>query len=157
MVASCYRRMGAYPAALKLYEDIHKSHPNDIECVRYLITICKEMKQKYDHYAAHLRKLERLQEAQNGQGGRPMGTVSAIDDSPHDDGGRMGFGGSRGHFDEDDPPPAPADPPRPPMAAWYSLVQSRSFRMHLPAVTKPKDSFPKILPCYFPILSHKMS
>eukprot|EP00438_Fugacium_kawagutii_P002816 Skav214102 [mRNA] locus=scaffold1185:208172:218049:- [translate_table: standard] len=118
MVASCYRRMGAYPAALKLYEDIHKSHPNDIECVRYLITICKEMKQKYDHYAAHLRKLERLQEAQNGQGGRPMGTVSAIDDSPHDDGGRMGFGGSRGHFDEDDPPPAPADPPRPPMAAW---------------------------------------
>lgn len=70
MVASCYRRhpehlshidlkpgMGAYPAALKLYEDIHRSHPNDIECVRYLITICKEMKQKYDHYAAHLRKL----------------------------------------------------------------------------------------------------
>ena len=42
MVASCYRRMGAYPAALKLYEDIHKSHPNDIECVRYLITICKD-------------------------------------------------------------------------------------------------------------------
>ena len=47
MVASCYRRhsehlshidlkpgMGAYPAALKLYEDIHRSHPNDIECVR---------------------------------------------------------------------------------------------------------------------------
>ena len=22
-------------------QDIHKSHPNDIECVRYLITICK--------------------------------------------------------------------------------------------------------------------
>ena len=40
--------MGAYPAALKLYEDIHRSHPNDIECVRYLITICKEMKLKYD-------------------------------------------------------------------------------------------------------------
>merc|ERR1711953_1185162 len=54
MVASCYRRMGAYPAALKLYEEIHKSHPNDIECVRYLITICKEMKQKYDQHVFSL-------------------------------------------------------------------------------------------------------
>jgi len=79
MVASCYRRLGAYPQALKLYEDIHKSHPNDIECVRYLITICKEMKQKYDHYAAHLRKLERLQEAQEGAiHANRVGTVSDI-------------------------------------------------------------------------------
>merc|ERR1712187_882172 len=82
MVASCYRRMGAYPAALKLYEDIHRSHPNDIECVRYLITICKEMKQKYDHYALHLRKLERMQEAANSNMPRPVGTVSAIAGGP---------------------------------------------------------------------------
>mmetsp|Transcript_22507 Transcript_22507/g.49711 ORF Transcript_22507/g.49711 Transcript_22507/m.49711 type:complete len:830 (-) Transcript_22507:36-2525(-) len=79
MVASCYRRMGAYPQALKLYEEIHTSHPNDIECVRYLITICKEMKLKYDHYAAHLRKLERIQESgPGGPGGQGMGTVSAL-------------------------------------------------------------------------------
>ncbi|CAE7482309.1 CSN5, partial [Symbiodinium necroappetens] len=124
MVASCYRRMGAYPAALKLYEDIHRSHPNDIECVRYLITICKEMKQKYDHYAAHLRKLERLQAA-NEQPGRNMGTVSAIgqgglEDSPRGDSGDMGgFGGSRGRFDhdEDDPPPPP-EAPRPPVELY---------------------------------------
>merc|ERR1712118_631764 len=78
MVASCYRRMGAYPAALKLYEEIHHSHPNDIECVRYLITICKEMKQKYDHYAVHLRKLERAQEAAAGNQPRPQGTFAAL-------------------------------------------------------------------------------
>ena len=47
-------------ATQKIYEDIHKSHPNDVECVRYLITICKEMKLKYDHYAVHLRKLEHI-------------------------------------------------------------------------------------------------
>lgn len=89
----------------------------------------QEMKQKYDHYAAHLRKLERLQEAQNGQGGRPMGTVSAIDDSPHDEGtGRMGFGGSRGHFEEDEVPPAPADPPRPPMVPWPCLLHPKNFK-----------------------------
>lgn len=79
MVASCYRRMGAYPAALQLYEDIHQKHPNDIECVRYLITICKEMNKKYDHYAMHLRKLERMQEATGeGGGGGGVGTVSAV-------------------------------------------------------------------------------
>lgn len=85
MVASCYRRMGAYPAALKLYEDVHRTHPNDIECVRYLITICKEMKQPYEHYATHLRKLERMQEATSAQGPRPLGTVSAIGGGPGGD------------------------------------------------------------------------
>jgi intraflagellar transport protein 88 len=80
MVASCYRRMGAYPAALKLYEEVHRTHPNDIECVRYLITICKEMKQPYEHYATHLRKLERMQEATAANAAPPRGphTVSNI-------------------------------------------------------------------------------
>merc|ERR1719324_1832891 len=90
MVASCYRRMGASAMALKLYEEIHHAHPNDIECVRYLITICKEMKQKYEHYAVHLRKLERMQEQQQQQGGggdgggipRPPATVSAVNGGP---------------------------------------------------------------------------
>jgi len=119
MVASCYRRMGAYPAALKLYEDIHHSHPNDIECVRYLITICKEMKQKYDHYAVHLRKLERMQEAAAAGGApRHMGTVSAIagGGAPEPEqlgvapGGSMATGGiggigAPGRFNEDDDMP----------------------------------------------------
>jgi len=112
MVASCYRRMGAYPAALKLYEEIHRSHPNDIECVRYLITICKEMKQNYDHYAVHLRKLERMQEAVAGQAPQPLGTVSAINGTrgeapepqqlgvkPSSAGMGAGFGGGVGAFD----------------------------------------------------------
>jgi len=114
MVASCYRRMGAYPAALKLYEEIHHSHPNDIECVRYLITICKEMKQKYDHYAIHLRKLERMQEAAASNAPRPMGTVSAIAGGPGGpepeqlgvgpSGGMGGMGGvgMPGRFDRDE-------------------------------------------------------
>jgi len=118
MVASCYRRMGAYPAALKLYEEIHHSHPNDIECVRYLITICKEMKQKYDHYANHLRKLERMQEAAASNAPRPMGTVAAIEGGPGrietdqlgvgpSGGGLGGISGigAPGRFDRDDDEP----------------------------------------------------
>ena len=38
----------------------------------------KEMKQKYDHYAVHLSKLERMQEAASGEAPKPLGTVSAI-------------------------------------------------------------------------------
>jgi len=122
MVASCYRRMGAYPQALKLYEDIHHSHPNDIECVRYLITICKEMKQKYDHYAAHLRKLERAQEQQANQGpARGMGTVSAIEGGPESSpGGGMGgmrmsngMRSSSNKFRDDDDDPQDDGPSRP--------------------------------------------
>merc|ERR1719253_2508649 len=82
MVASCFRRMGALPAALKLYEDIHRSNPNDIECVRYLLTLCKEMKQPYDQYATHLRKLERMQEALGVDNPRPVGTVAAVAGGP---------------------------------------------------------------------------
>jgi intraflagellar transport protein 88 len=93
MVASCYRRMGAYPAALKLYEEIHRSHPNDIECVRYLITICKEMKLPYDNYAANLRKLEKQNEAATMNAPRPLGTVSALVDSQPEATPEPAFGG----------------------------------------------------------------
>merc|ERR1719336_3746271 len=41
------------------------------------------MKQKYDHYAVHLRKLERAQEAAGGPGAqRPAGTVSEVGAAP---------------------------------------------------------------------------
>jgi len=108
MVASCYRRMGAYPQALHLYEEIHHSHPNDIECVRYLITICKEMKQKYDHYALHLRKLERMQEAAAAATAtsqpRPMNSSAmreGMDGPPTSSAGM----GNAGMDDEDQEPP----------------------------------------------------
>eukprot|EP00742_Colponemidia_sp_Colp-10_P004661 GILJ01004972.1.p1 GENE.GILJ01004972.1~~GILJ01004972.1.p1 ORF type:complete len:820 (-),score=178.34 GILJ01004972.1:195-2654(-) len=63
MVASCYRRMGSYQQAFKLYQDINKNHPDNIECLRYMVTICKELGLKYEAYATQLKKLERQQEA----------------------------------------------------------------------------------------------
>lgn len=32
MVASCYRRMGSYQKARKIYEDIYQEDPDNIEC-----------------------------------------------------------------------------------------------------------------------------
>eukprot|EP00391_Amoebophrya_sp_Ameob2_P001291 CAMPEP_0179008480 /NCGR_PEP_ID=MMETSP0795-20121207/15737_1 /TAXON_ID=88552 /ORGANISM="Amoebophrya sp., Strain Ameob2" /LENGTH=778 /DNA_ID=CAMNT_0020703565 /DNA_START=412 /DNA_END=2749 /DNA_ORIENTATION=+ len=82
MVASCYRRMGSYHPALKLYEEIHRTHPNDKECLRYLITICKEMKQPYEKYQNHLRKLEKFEMEQS----------SFADNSPTDTRSVIGAG-----------------------------------------------------------------
>jgi len=59
MVASCYRRMGILQKALKLYEDINNEHPDNIECLRFLVQLCKDMSLPYDNYAGRLRELER--------------------------------------------------------------------------------------------------
>ena len=47
MVTSCYRRLGSYQKALELYESIHKEYPQNLECLRYLVAICKELGKKF--------------------------------------------------------------------------------------------------------------
>lgn len=60
MVTSCYRRMGNFPKALELYEAIHKQYPDNLECLRYLVAICKDLNRKFDHYEAKMVQLERV-------------------------------------------------------------------------------------------------
>jgi len=63
MVASCYRRMNLFQQALELYEDINEKNPDNIECLRYLVTICKDLgKKEYYEYSKQLAKLERTQD-----------------------------------------------------------------------------------------------
>lgn len=80
MVASCYRRMGSYHPALKLYEEIHRTYPNDKECLRYLITICKEMKQPHDKYQTHLKKLEKMEKFEQDQNKERPGSAFSYRD-----------------------------------------------------------------------------
>jgi tetratricopeptide (TPR) repeat protein len=67
MVASCHRRLGSFQTALTLYENIHKAHPMDQECLRYLVQICEDLNLPMEKYKTALRKLERLAEAQQEQ------------------------------------------------------------------------------------------
>lgn len=60
MVASCLRRMGSYQRALKVYEEVNNEDPTNIECLRFLVQICKEMQLPYETYASTLNKLLRL-------------------------------------------------------------------------------------------------
>ncbi|KAJ1448492.1 hypothetical protein M885DRAFT_450175 [Pelagophyceae sp. CCMP2097] len=61
MVTSCFRRMGSYQRALELYEEIHALHPDNAECLRYLVAICKDLGQPHDAYQATLARLDRAQ------------------------------------------------------------------------------------------------
>ena len=59
MVASCHRRMLAYTRALELYEEIHTLHPDNMECLRYLVVLCKDLGRRFDGYESKLLRLER--------------------------------------------------------------------------------------------------
>lgn len=59
MVTSCYRRMGDYEKALSLYQDIHRKHPDNMECLRYLVAICNDLGRDCDEYEGKLVQLER--------------------------------------------------------------------------------------------------
>ena len=57
MVTSCYRRMGNYTEALRLYQELHHEVPNNLECLRYIVTILKDLGRPYQEYQVKLNKL----------------------------------------------------------------------------------------------------
>mmetsp|Transcript_16116 Transcript_16116/g.49261 ORF Transcript_16116/g.49261 Transcript_16116/m.49261 type:complete len:546 (+) Transcript_16116:426-2063(+) len=59
MVTSCYRRMGNYPRALQLYEALHDEYPDNLECLRYIVAILKDMGRPYNEYQEKLNRLDR--------------------------------------------------------------------------------------------------
>ncbi|MCO5554700.1 hypothetical protein L7F22_008233 [Adiantum nelumboides] len=61
MIASCYRRTGSYSAAIAKHKEILIQHPNNIECLRYLVNVCTSLGQKEEvhDYEVRLHKLER--------------------------------------------------------------------------------------------------
>ena len=78
MIASCYRRMSLFNEALKVYEDIHNENPENIDCLKGLVQIRKELNMPYSQYGEKLVMLDREAEAQRmmnpqyqAQGGYP--------------------------------------------------------------------------------------
>jgi intraflagellar transport protein 88 len=61
LVASCYRRSGSNQNALAVYEQVAERYPDDVECLRYLVTLAREMSSpKLELYAGRLARAERL-------------------------------------------------------------------------------------------------
>ena len=63
MIASCYRRMNLFNEALKVYEDVHSEYPDNLDCLRGLVQIRKELGMKYQHFSEKLMILDREEEA----------------------------------------------------------------------------------------------
>jgi intraflagellar transport protein 88 len=64
MVASCQRRIGNFQKALKIYQAIYQEYPDNIECLRFLVLLCKDMGLDFEEYARELRRVELENEAQ---------------------------------------------------------------------------------------------
>lgn len=58
MVASCQRRIGNFQKALKIYQAIYQDYPDNIECLRFLVLLCKDMGLDYEEYAKELHRAE---------------------------------------------------------------------------------------------------
>ena len=63
MVASCQRRIGNFQKALKIYQAIYQEYPDNIECLRFLVLLCKDMGLDFEEYARELRRVELENEA----------------------------------------------------------------------------------------------
>lgn len=57
MVASAHRRTGANNSALHVYEKLHDNFPENIECLKCLIAMCKAVEKPYYHYQEKLAKV----------------------------------------------------------------------------------------------------
>ena len=63
MIASCYRRMNLFNEALKVYEEIYDQNQDNIDCLRGLVQIRKELGMKYAQFSEKLMVLDREEEA----------------------------------------------------------------------------------------------
>jgi len=63
MIASCYRRMNLFNEALKVYEEIYEENPDNIDCLRGLVQIRKDLGMKYQQFSEKLMQLDREAEA----------------------------------------------------------------------------------------------
>ena len=76
MVASCYRRRGEYPQAKRIYEDVNRRHPENMECLRYLVHLCKDSGQIEDanEWFKKVKRLEAKLESEKQETSASAGT-----------------------------------------------------------------------------------
>lgn len=63
MIASCYRRMNLFNEALKVYEEIYEDNQDNIDCLKGLVQIRKDLGMKYQQFSEKLMVLDREEEA----------------------------------------------------------------------------------------------
>ncbi|KAG2490865.1 hypothetical protein HYH03_010783 [Edaphochlamys debaryana] len=89
MVASCHRRTSNLPAALGKYKQIHNMHPDNVECLRYLVHLCSELGRRAEaaEYTTKLKKAEKAAVPEATTAAAPAAAAAAASG-----GGGMGMG-----------------------------------------------------------------
>ena len=68
MIASCYKRMNLFNDALQVYEEIYAENSDNIDCLRGLVSIRKELGMPYQQFSERLMILDREEEAKRMMG-----------------------------------------------------------------------------------------
>jgi intraflagellar transport protein 88 len=86
MVASCHRRRGDYVLAKRLYEQVHRKYPSNVECLKYLVQICKDanLTDEANEWFKAMKKVERQQIHSSSSS---LAGESGDDDNDSSDGG----------------------------------------------------------------------
>ena len=83
LMASCQRRSGNFQKALELYKQIHRKFPTNVECLKFLVQLCRDLRMPEEKdYARKLKKLEethrlRIQRESDSSQGKRRSTNSA--------------------------------------------------------------------------------
>uniref|UniRef100_A0A7E4VAE4 TPR_REGION domain-containing protein n=1 Tax=Panagrellus redivivus TaxID=6233 RepID=A0A7E4VAE4_PANRE len=84
LMASCQRRSGNFQKALELYKVIHRKFPTNMECLKFLVQLCRDLRMPEEKdYANKLKKIEDTQrlraqrETDSSQGKRRIGSGTA--------------------------------------------------------------------------------
>jgi len=90
MIASCYRRMDANAEALETYKQVHRDFPDDIECLEYLVMLCRDMGREASEFEERLLRLQQRRAAMGDDEDEESGAYDGHDDM--DDDGHHGGG-----------------------------------------------------------------
>ncbi|KAI6225571.1 hypothetical protein M3Y95_00711300 [Aphelenchoides besseyi] len=61
LMAGCQRRSGNFQKALEHYRQIHRRFPHNIECLKFLVQLCSDLRMpEKSEYEEKLKKLERM-------------------------------------------------------------------------------------------------
>jgi intraflagellar transport protein 88 len=61
LTAGCQRRSGNFQKALELYRQINRRFPSNIECLKFLVQLCNDLRMpEKAEYEEKLKKLERV-------------------------------------------------------------------------------------------------
>ncbi|KAI6182319.1 hypothetical protein M3Y97_00367200 [Aphelenchoides bicaudatus] len=88
LMAGCQRRSGNFQKALDIYRQIHRRFPNNIECLKFLVQLCHDLRlPEKKEYEDKLKKIERVnqlrmqRESDSSQNRRLIATSNSVTSS----------------------------------------------------------------------------